>query len=98
MNPTASPSYAPRRAYRSTDDRWLGGVASGLAQHLGLPGLWVRMGLVALVAFGGFGAVRYCGLGIFMAAQRPPTPRAPGLDAATRQGKRGGRRERRLTD
>ena len=26
-------------------DRWLGGVASGLAEHLGLPVLWVRMGL-----------------------------------------------------
>jgi signal transduction histidine kinase/phage shock protein PspC (stress-responsive transcriptional regulator) len=98
MNPTASPTYAPRRAYRSTDDRWLGGVASGLAQHLGLPVLWVRMGLVALVAFGGFGAVLYAGLWMFMPAQRHTVPLAPGLDAATRQGKRTGKRERRLTD
>jgi signal transduction histidine kinase/phage shock protein PspC (stress-responsive transcriptional regulator) len=98
MNPTASPSYAPRRAYRSTDDRWLGGVASGLAQHLGLPVLWVRMGLVVLVAFGGFGAVLYAGLWMFMPARLHTVPLAPGLDAATRQGKRGGKRERRLTD
>ncbi|WP_051275927.1 ATP-binding protein [Marmoricola sp. URHB0036] len=98
MNPTASPSYAPRRAYRSTDDRWLGGVASGLAQHLGLPALWVRIGLLALVAFGGFGAVLYAGLWMFMPTQRHTTPQAPGLDAASRQGKRGGRRERRLAD
>jgi signal transduction histidine kinase/phage shock protein PspC (stress-responsive transcriptional regulator) len=98
MNPTASPSYAPRRAYRSTDDRWLGGVASGLAQHLGLPVLWIRMGLVVLVAFGGFGAVLYAGLWMFMPARLHTVPLAPGLDAATRQGKRGGKRERRLTD
>ncbi len=98
--PAAGPTVppAPRRAYRATDDRWLGGVASGLAQHLGLPVLWVRMGLVALVAFGGFGAVLYAGLWMFLPAQRHTAPLSPGLDAATRQGKRAGRRERRLTD
>jgi hypothetical protein len=69
-----------------------------LAQHLGLPVLWVRMGLVALVAFGGFGAVLYAGLWMFLPAQRHTMPLPPGLDAATRQGKRTGRRERRLTD
>lgn len=98
MNQTTSPTYAPRRAFRSTEDRWLGGVAAGVAQHLRLPVLWVRMGFVALVAFGGFGAVLYAGLWMFMPAQRHTTPLSPGLDAATRQGKRGGRRERRLTD
>jgi signal transduction histidine kinase len=56
------------------------------------------MGLLALVAFGGFGAVLYAGLWMFLPAQRHTTPLTPGLDAATRQGKRGGRRERRLTD
>ena len=35
---------------------------------------------------------------MFLPAQRHTTPLAPGLDAATRQGKRGGRRERRLAD
>src|SRR5205085_54810 len=52
----------------------------------------------ALVAFGGFGAVLYAGLWMFMPTQRHTTPQAPGLDAASRQGKRGGRRERRLAD
>ena len=98
--PAAGPTVppAPRRAYRSTDDRWLGGVASGLAQHLSLPVLWVRMGLVALVAFGGFGVVLYAGLWMFLPTQRHTTPLSPGLDAATRQGKRTGKRERRLAD
>ncbi len=91
-------STSPRRAFRSAEDRWLGGVASGLAAHLGLPVLWVRMGLMALVAFGGFGAVLYAGLWLFLPAQRHTEERTPGLDAATRQGRRGGRRERKLAD
>ncbi len=95
----SGPVDAPRRAHRSTDERWIGGVASGLAEHLGLPVLWVRMGFLVLVAFGGFGAVLYAGLWLFLPAMRhTDLPRSPGLDAATRQGKRGGRRERRLTD
>jgi signal transduction histidine kinase/phage shock protein PspC (stress-responsive transcriptional regulator) len=100
--PVASPPPAlpggPRRAYRSTEERWLGGVASGVATHIGLPVLWVRMGLLVLVAFGGFGAVLYAGLWLFLPVQRHTETSTPGLDAATRQGKRGGRRERRFTD
>ncbi len=94
---SASPD-APRRAFRASEDRWLGGVAAGLAHHLGLPVLWVRMGFVVLLAFGGFGAVLYAGLWLFLPAQRHTEAMSPGLDAATRQGKRGGRRERRWTD
>ncbi len=92
------PADAPRRAYRSTDERWIGGVASGVAQHLGLPVLWVRMGFLVLVAFSGFGAVLYAGLWLFMPAQRHTETLSPGLDAATRQGKRGARPERRFAD
>jgi signal transduction histidine kinase/phage shock protein PspC (stress-responsive transcriptional regulator) len=97
MDAMPSP-LAPRRAFRSTDDRWIGGVASGLAEHVGLPVLWVRMGMVALIAFGGLGAVLYAGLWLFLPARRHTDPLAPGLAAATRQGKRGGRREGRFTD
>jgi len=92
------PAGGPRRAYRASDERWLGGVASGLAEHLGLPVLWVRMGMLVLVAFGGFGAVLYGGLWLFLPVRRHTVPLAPGLEAATRQGKRQGRRERRFTD
>ncbi|MCW2819916.1 MAG: ATP-binding region, ATPase domain protein [Marmoricola sp.] len=89
---------ATRRAYRSGADRWLGGVASGLAHHLGVPVPWVRLGFVATAAFGGFGVVLYAGLWLFLPVQRHVTATSPGLDAATRQGKRGGRPQRRLTD
>ena len=89
---------APRRAYRSTDGRLLGGVASGLAEHLGVPVLWVRAGFLVMVAFSGLGAFLYAGLWLVLPARRDALPGTPGLDAATRQGKRGGRRERKLAD
>ncbi len=89
---------APRKAYRATEGGLLGGVAAGLAQHTRLPVLWVRVGFLVLVAFGGFGAVLYAALWLVLPAQRHVLAGTPGLDAATRQGKRGGRRERKLAD
>ena len=41
------------RLHRSTDDRVLGGVAAGLADHLGLDVAAVRVGMVALSLLGG---------------------------------------------
>ncbi|KOX22824.1 MULTISPECIES: ATP-binding protein [unclassified Streptomyces] len=48
-----------RRLYRSADGRWLGGVARGLAGHLGLPVVWVRTAFVVLAMADGLGAVLY---------------------------------------
>lgn len=48
-----------RRLYRRADDRLVGGVASGLAGHLGVPVLAVRLAFVVLLAPGGIGAVYY---------------------------------------
>ncbi len=96
--PAPGSSAAPRRAYRSSGDRWIGGVASGLAHHLGLPVTWVRAGFLVMVAFSGLGAVLYAGFWLFLPAQRHVTVSAPGLDAATRQGRRAGRSPRRLAD
>jgi signal transduction histidine kinase/phage shock protein PspC (stress-responsive transcriptional regulator) len=85
----------PRRAHRSTEDAMIGGIAAGLAEHLGLPVLWVRAAMLGLVAFGGFGAVLYAGLWLVLPAEKHTESRSPGLDAATRQGKRQGARQRR---
>ncbi|MEU0085545.1 PspC domain-containing protein [Streptomyces sp. NPDC006274] len=69
--PVASPgttgsSHAPvpeepglRRLYRSADGRMLGGVARGLAGHLGLPVVWVRLVFLGLFLADGLGAVLY---------------------------------------
>ncbi|MFF1507672.1 PspC domain-containing protein [Streptomyces sp. NPDC058326] len=48
-----------RRLYRSADGRWLGGVARGLAGHLGLPVVWVRVVFLALFLADGLGLLLY---------------------------------------
>ncbi|WP_449277682.1 ATP-binding protein [Leucobacter sp. GX24907] len=45
--------------HRSRDDRMLAGVCGGLAAHLGLPVLVVRVGMAVLTLFGGAGALFY---------------------------------------
>ncbi|GAA4952793.1 hypothetical protein GCM10023238_18940 [Streptomyces heliomycini] len=56
--PVAEPR-PPRKLYRSSDGRWLGGVARGLAGHLGLPVIWVRLVFVGLFMADGLGALLY---------------------------------------
>ncbi|MEU6235871.1 PspC domain-containing protein [Kitasatospora sp. NPDC047058] len=48
-----------RRLYRSPQGRMLGGVAHGLAVHLGLPVRWVRIAFVLLFFAQGIGALLY---------------------------------------
>ncbi|MBW5421031.1 PspC domain-containing protein [Streptomyces sp. BG9H] len=68
-----------RKLYRSGDGRWLGGVARGLAGHLGLPVIWVRLIFVGLFTADGLGALLYGAFWFFVPlgiggveAQRPP--------------------------
>ncbi|MFW6091171.1 MAG: PspC domain-containing protein, partial [Actinomycetota bacterium] len=89
---------AGRRRYaRRSDGRLLGGVASGLAEHLGVQPLAVRIGFALLAGLGGFGVVLYLALWVFtpldQALVREEDERAPaGVAAATRTGKRERRR------
>ncbi|MFI8190681.1 PspC domain-containing protein [Streptomyces sp. NPDC085946] len=78
--PLAEPR-PPRKLYRSSDGRWLGGVARGLAGHLGLPVVWVRLVFVGLFMADGLGALLYAAFWFFVPlgvggvdAQRPPSP------------------------
>ncbi len=48
-----------RKLYRSADGRMLGGVARGLAGHLGLPVVWVRFAFLALFLSDGLGVLLY---------------------------------------
>jgi len=54
-------SSAPtrRRLYRASDRRIIGGVARGLADHLGVDVLWIRLGFLLLIPAGGCGLVLY---------------------------------------
>ena len=59
---TTIPDRDLRRAYRDSQQPIIGGVAAGLARHLGLPVLWVRVGFVVATLVGGIGVVFYAGL------------------------------------
>ncbi|MFJ2115496.1 PspC domain-containing protein, partial [Streptomyces sp. NPDC087850] len=48
-----------RKLYRSADGRLVGGVARGLAGHLGLPVVWVRLVFLGLLLAQGLGALLY---------------------------------------
>ncbi|MFD9792308.1 PspC domain-containing protein [Streptomyces sp. NPDC059070] len=48
-----------RKLYRSAEGRMLGGVARGLAGHLGLPVVWVRIVFLVLFGVDGLGALLY---------------------------------------
>jgi signal transduction histidine kinase/phage shock protein PspC (stress-responsive transcriptional regulator) len=94
---TNAAQLTPRKATRDTEDVWLGGVASGLASHLGLPTLWVRVGFIGLAAFGGLGVALYAGLWIVLPSDARFEEQAPGLASASRGGRRP-RKQRRLAD
>jgi signal transduction histidine kinase len=68
-----------RRLYRRSDGRVLGGVAAGLADHLGVPLIAVRLGFVVLSGFGGFGLVLYAAF--WAVLQRDPDRRDSDRDA-----------------
>lgn len=86
-----------RRAWRDLRDPLVGGVAAGLAAHLGVSVLVVRVVLVVLTALGGAGVAAYAALWVLLPAGPPPGELPPGLEAASRDGRRPGR-VRRLSD
>ena len=77
-----------RRAERPAERRILGGVAAGIADHLGVPVFWVRVAFVVATWFNGAGLIGYLLLWRFMPLTEPE--RAPGLEAAQRRGLRVG--------
>ncbi len=81
MGPAAA--YPYRRLYRNRDNKIVAGVAAGLAEHLALPVVAVRLLFVALMVANGFGALLYVA---FWAVLRP----APVAGSEPRR--RGGRR------
>ncbi|MCJ1679478.1 PspC domain-containing protein [Streptomyces sp. APSN-46.1] len=65
--PPPSPETPQRKLYRSADGRMLGGVARGLAGHLGLPVIWVRLAFLGLFMFGdGLGVLLYAAFWVFV--------------------------------
>ncbi|MBV8541617.1 MAG: PspC domain-containing protein [Pseudonocardiales bacterium] len=74
------PVAGPLRLRRHRRERVIAGVSSGIAEHLGVPVLWVRVVLVALAGLGGAGLIGYVLLWAFVpatdaGARRPDTAR-----------------------
>ena len=67
FSPAPDPDEPPvRKLYRSADGRLLGGVARGLAGHLGLPVSWVRIVFVGPVHGRRLGALLYAAFWFFV--------------------------------
>lgn len=86
-----APDPGRRRAFRSSEGALVGGVAAGLAEHLGLDILLVRIGFVVLSFCAGLGLLLYAGLWLALPVDQHFEKSAPGLESATR----GDRRARR---
>jgi signal transduction histidine kinase/phage shock protein PspC (stress-responsive transcriptional regulator) len=91
--PTDAP-YTFRRATRDTETPIIGGVAAGLARHLGLPVLWVRVGFIAATVLSGLGVALYAGWWLLLPADSAFHTGTPGAESATRGGRRPGVRRR----
>ena len=66
----------PPRLYRAADGRVVAGVAQGLANHLAVKPLYVRIAFAVLATFNGFGLVVYLALWAVV-PQEPVAPDAP---------------------
>lgn len=80
-NPDSNPSSirdnghmptSPPRAVRIATGRWIGGVSTGLAQHLGWPLPVVRAGFLVLTLANGLGIILYLALWAVMPLRRSP--------------------------
>src|SRR4051812_9256896 len=63
---TTTEKTTPRLITRSSDDRMLGGVCGGIARHLDIDPVIVRIATVALVCAVGAGIVAYIAAWILM--------------------------------
>ncbi len=69
-----------RRLYRDPGHRIVAGVASGIAAHLGLPTIVVRVAFIALLPIDGLGALLYAAFWAVL----PVPPRPPGAKPSKR--------------
>ena len=87
----ATAGVEPRRAYRDLEESIVGGVAAGLAEHLGISVTWIRGAFILTTALSGLGAVLYAGLWMTLPAGGRFEVAAPGIESASRGGRRPGR-------
>jgi phage shock protein PspC (stress-responsive transcriptional regulator)/two-component sensor histidine kinase len=89
--PISAPTRPHRRLYRRLDDRFLAGVASGVAAHLRVPVVVVRIAFVVLLGLNGLGALLYAVFWAILPIEplQPPDPTvAPAAAGRPRQKRR----------
>ncbi|ARV16745.1 PspC domain-containing protein [Polaribacter sp. SA4-12] len=59
-------SASGKKLFRDGDDKFLGGVASGIAHYFDVDTIWIRLGLLALFFGAGFGIILYIILWILL--------------------------------
>ena len=59
-----------KKLFRDDDDKFLGGVASGIAHYFNVDTIWIRLGLLALFFGAGFGILIYIILWILLPEAR----------------------------
>lgn len=83
---TTAPLAPVPELRRDPAGRAIAGVASGLAAHLGMPVLWLRVAFVALAFLDGLGVLLYAALWIMVPPRQ--AEESAGLEAAKRRGMR----------
>lgn len=76
---------APLRLTRSTNDRWLAGVAGGLAEYTGIDPTVVRVAFAILALCGGGGVLAYVLAWLIIPSADRDTSRADALLARVRR-------------
>ncbi|NER14108.1 PspC domain-containing protein [Leptobacterium flavescens] len=56
---TKSSTASSKKLYRDMDDKYIGGVCSGLGYYLGIDAVWVRLLFILFTIFSGFGLIAY---------------------------------------
>tara|TARA_B110001454_G_scaffold152967_1_gene142306 strand:- start:970 stop:2649 length:1680 start_codon:yes stop_codon:yes gene_type:complete len=59
-------SSTGKKLFRDGDDKFLGGVAAGIAHYFNIDTIWIRLGLLALFFGAGFGIILYIILWILL--------------------------------
>jgi phage shock protein PspC (stress-responsive transcriptional regulator) len=72
---------SPRRLYRSRRDRWLAGVAGGIAEYLDVDPVVIRLLWILSIFVGGFGILLYI-IMAFIVPLEPAQPVTPGWGPA----------------
>nr|WP_042198995.1 ATP-binding protein [Kibdelosporangium sp. MJ126-NF4] len=75
LNAPNAPDF--NRMYRRRSGRTIAGIAGGLADHLGVDVLWIRLAFAALAAAGGVGVIVYGLLWAFVPQQDADAEAAP---------------------